>query len=251
MKKTLLIVSAVAIVASSQAVDLFNNADGRGLQGVEGLATIPRPAGGFYSELLFGNSTFGFTSAGAFSLADDFTVGANAWQVDSASLFAYQTGETVAGINGGTYEIREDNAGAPTGALAGTGTASSVAFTNIYRATAGGASGDTRRVQRVEVNFGGAVLNPNTHYWITWLMVGNPALGGPFCPVLTDVNAPSPSGSLNAQQFNAVWAPIVDAGSGTNKDLPFILQGSVVPEPGTFIAIGIGLAGLALARRRK
>jgi hypothetical protein len=27
--------------------------------------------------------------------------------------------------------------------------------------------------------------------------------------------------------------------------------GNIVPEPGTFIAIGIGLAGLAIARRRK
>jgi hypothetical protein len=33
--------------------------------------------------------------------------------------------------------------------------------------------------------------------------------------------------------------------------MAFIIEGAVVPEPGTFIAIGIGLAGLALARRRK
>jgi hypothetical protein len=34
-------------------------------------------------------------------------------------------------------------------------------------------------------------------------------------------------------------------------DLQFRIDGQVVPEPGTFIAIGIGRAGLAIARRRK
>ncbi|MDQ2986928.1 MAG: PEP-CTERM sorting domain-containing protein [Armatimonadota bacterium] len=34
-------------------------------------------------------------------------------------------------------------------------------------------------------------------------------------------------------------------------DLVFSVSGTAVPEPGTFIAIGIGLAGLAIARRRK
>ena len=34
-------------------------------------------------------------------------------------------------------------------------------------------------------------------------------------------------------------------------DLQFSIQGEVIPEPGTFVALGIGLAGLAFARRRK
>ncbi|MEO7453419.1 MAG: PEP-CTERM sorting domain-containing protein [Fimbriimonadales bacterium] len=36
-----------------------------------------------------------------------------------------------------------------------------------------------------------------------------------------------------------------------NIDLAYRVTGTVVPEPGTFIAIGIGLAGLAVVRRRK
>lgn len=45
--------------------------------------------------------------------------------------------------------------------------------------------------------------------------------------------------------------PIHVITGGQPLDLRFEIQGAPVPEPGTFIAIGLGLAGLALARRRK
>jgi hypothetical protein len=49
------------------------------------------------------------------------------------------------------------------------------------------------------------------------------------------------------------------ANSGNNIEWSFNVPGavvdgmvlSIVPEPGTFIAIGIGLLGLAISRRRK
>lgn len=39
--------------------------------------------------------------------------------------------------------------------------------------------------------------------------------------------------------------------NGIPRDMQFRIEGTIVPEPGTFIAIGLGLAGLAIARRRK
>jgi len=38
---------------------------------------------------------------------------------------------------------------------------------------------------------------------------------------------------------------------GPPQDLVFTIEGNVVPEPGTFVAIGLGIAGLLVARRRK
>lgn len=240
--------AACAIGANAGGI-LFDNADGRGL-GVEGLATSPRGAGGFYSELTLPNTTFGFTANATFALADNFTVGANPWMLSTATVYGYNTGATTPTITGGIYRVLGDLAGAPNEAnVVGTGTWMSTVFTDIYRATAGGASGDTRRVQRVTVDMGGLVLAASTTYWLSFQNTGPAAA---FTPPLTAANATQPSGSLNAHQLNAgVWAPILDVGGQTTQDLPFILEGTVVPEPGTFIAIGLGLAGLALARRRK
>jgi hypothetical protein len=38
---------------------------------------------------------------------------------------------------------------------------------------------------------------------------------------------------------------------GPQQDMVFRIEGAPVPEPGTFVAIGLGLAGLFVARRRK
>jgi hypothetical protein len=241
----------MAIAASSQAIVLFNNADGRGLFEPLGMGTEARPGGGFYSRLhtVDGGNVLGFSSSGTFRLADDFTVGGGGWQVDSASVFVYLTNATTPTVTGGTFDIRDNTTtpGTP-GASVASGTFQSVAFTDIYRI--GTTVNDARRVQQVEVNFGSVVL-PTGTYWLDFNFVG-----AAFSPPLQAAGTSALNGSTNAKQWNGTaWVDAIDTGaSGTvnfPKDMPFLIHGSVVPEPGTFIAIGIGLAGLALARRRK
>jgi hypothetical protein len=61
--------------------------------------------------------------------------------------------------------------------------------------------------------------------------------------------AHNPGGAAlgTTEPINVSQAP----GIPNPRDVVFRIEGTVVPEPGTFVAIGLGLAGLAIARRRK
>ena len=51
---------------------------------------------------------------------------------------------------------------------------------------------------------------------------------------------------------NAAFNPLVDAGDGLGVEFPFIIAGSVVPEPGTWaLMIAGGLAVVGASRRRQ
>jgi hypothetical protein len=245
MKRNLLVILGLAAFSGAQA-QLFNNADGRGLFEPLGLGTQTRGAGGFYSVLQAGNSTLGVTgsTAAGFSLADDFT-NSVAWNVTGASVFAYQTNATAPSITGGVCEIRS---GSPTGALELTGTWSANTFTNVYRSST--TLSDARRVQQIDYSFSG-VLGAGTH-WLVYANTGSTAFSGPFTPLLTAAGLASPSGALNAMQgTGGVFGQIFDGFNTTaGQDLPFIINGSVVPEPASIIALAAGLAAIARKRRK-
>jgi hypothetical protein len=51
---------------------------------------------------------------------------------------------------------------------------------------------------------------------------------------------------------NAAFAPVTDAGDTLGVEFPFLIQGSLVPEPSTYAMLLAGLAAVAsLARRRR
>lgn len=243
----------MATVSVVGAQSLFNNADGRGLMGPEGLATETRAAGGFYSRITDPGILYGFGTALDFIMADDFTVGAGGWNVTSVTNFLYMTGSTgtagaTGSVNGTTVEIHANNGGA-VGSLLFSGTFQSAVYTNIYR-TAPAANDDTRQVQKVVSTFANVHLDPGT-YWLTIEATGTGA-SGPWAPPLTAAGQLKPSGSTNSQQFDPSvpgWVPGIDNGSGEAQDVPFWIDGQPVPEPATMMALGLGAA--ALLRRRK
>ncbi|MCW5940401.1 MAG: PEP-CTERM sorting domain-containing protein [Fimbriimonadaceae bacterium] len=253
MHKNLLILAGVVAMAGANAQSLYNNAIPAGLAD-EGLRTGSRPAGGSYSECQLTNTTAGWSAGFAatglyFRLADDFSVGGPGWVVNSITVWAYNTGATTPTITAGNMVIRS---GSVNGGVAATAASfTNNGFTDIYRIF-NGQPGDTRRVQKLTFTFNADVLAAG-NYWIDYSLTNVAGSLNPFNPSLTKVGATNTPGA-NAQQFNpttGLWTSVIDTGSSTVQDLPFWIDGQVVPEPGTMIALGAGLAALAARRRRK
>jgi hypothetical protein len=229
------------------AQNLWNNAVPAGLTG-EGLITGSH-AQGFASMLQAQQSTFGFGAqiSANNKMADDFTVSGPGWFVQQVTLFMYQTGATTPSINAANVEIRS---GSPTGTLEGTGTFVSSVFTDIYRVQSGDTTGTTRRIQRLTISFPNLQLNAG-NYFLVW-QAGGTLTSGPWQPMLAAVNQNNTPGANALQSVSGgAFNPAVDAGSNTVQDMPFWISGEVVPEPGTMVALGAGLAALAARRRRK
>ena len=197
---------------------------------------VTNPGGGAggadVSALQLTNTSLGsnVSQAGPFRLADDFTVPAGGWTIDTLTFFAYQTGSTTAStITGVNLRIWDGVPGAAGSNIVfgddSSNRLASTAFTNVYR-TSGTDLGNTQRPVMAVVATVGTSLAAGT-YWVDWQLSGSLA-SGPWAPAVTLVGQTNAPGA-NAMQYvgsSSTWQAAMDTGSSTQQDFPFVVEGT-------------------------
>ncbi|RVU47759.1 PEP-CTERM sorting domain-containing protein [Rubrivivax rivuli] len=235
MKKIIALGLIAASAGSAQAVDLFNN-------GAAASGTPP------ISVIRTGGTLFGAGAQGNIPnlVADDFTVTGPGWTVESLSFFSYQTGAASAfTFTGLTWSVVAGDVNTGTVVASGSGAPANGGLAG-YRVTATTLTDTNRAIFRLDLNVADFNLAPG-NYWLRWGITGTLA-SGPWQPPTAD----GAFGNASQSLANAPFTSVVDAGDGLGVEFPFIVQGSLVPEPGTWaLMLAGGLAVVGLARRRK
>lgn len=232
--KTLMIMGLAALSASANAQLLYSNGP---VVDANGLSILQPP-----------NSTLGLgvqVSAGN-SVADDFTVGASGWNVQSLSFYAYQTGATSFGFTSATWSIVSGDVNSGTVVASG-----SLSPTNGglmgYRVTPTTLANTQRGIYELDIDIPDVNLAAGS-YWLRWSLVGDSLFSGPWQPLTAD----SAVGNLHQALTGGSFAQWADTGSGLGAEAPFAIFGSAVPEPGTYAMMGLGLLAIGgWARRRR
>lgn len=235
MKKIIALGLIAATASSAQAVDLYSN-------GAAASGTPP------LSVLRAGGSLLGAGAQANLSnfVADDFTVTGPGWNVESLSFFSYQTGAASAfTFTGLTWSVVAGDVNTGTVVASGSGAPTNGGVVG-YRVTSTTLTDTNRAIFRLDVNVADFNLAPGS-YWLRWGVTGTLA-SGPWAPPTADGAFGNGAQSL----ANAAFASVVDTADGLGVEFPFIVQGSVVPEPGTWaLMLAGGLAVAGMARRRK
>lgn len=171
-----------------------------------------------------------------FPFYDDFTVTGPGWVVDKIITHEYY-GDAPAFGDVYTVEIFT----APLG-LGGASTGLMAKSTNVTVGPVGPYGFNTAQVNfDIGTDSSGWFLAPGT-YWISF---STGVKNGPgYFWYNSNVNAPNGSNAyVDGFGYSNQWA-------GQNFDMSFTMEGKVIPEPATLLAVGAGLAALA-ARRRK
>lgn len=239
---------AAALCMSASAATLFNNGP-----------LITHPGGGFggadasrlqNSSLSLTNFGFGAADSANSRVADDFTIGGAGWQVESITVFGYQTNSgTTSTMDFGSLRIWNGNPSAGGVIVFGdttTNRLSSSSFTNIYRDSETSVGNGSRPIMANTLDVG-IFLTAGT-YWVDCNLGGT--LGsGPFTPAITILGNATTG---NALQFAAgAWGPALD--NANPQGIPFIVNGPDdpgVPEPSSFLLAAAGIIATVAARRR-
>jgi hypothetical protein len=245
--------AAALSIASSAFAQLWDNsAQGNGVLITHPAGMTGTVAGQDRSAISPGGTLFGTGGAQTANLrlADNFTVPAGpGWNVSSIQVFGYLTGATAPGATGVTMRIWQGGPPGTGSVLFGDTTTNLLSSTGwavgpnggIYRTLNTDTLGATRRVQEITANVNWT-LSPGT-YWLDFAYTGIS-----FTPVLSSTTTIPPGNAIQSQDGGATFAFQVLDG-GIQVDLPFIINGTVVPEPTSLALIGLG--GLALLARRR
>jgi hypothetical protein len=235
--KKLIVLGLIAAFGSAHAAELFNN----------GAAVAGTPP---LSIIRVGGTLFGAGAQGGIPnlVADDFSVGATPWNVQSLSFFSYQSfAASQFTFTGVTWSIVSGDVNAGTVVASGTTTATNGGLAG-YRVTPTTLTNTDRAIFQVNVDIPDVTLNSGS-YWLRWGLTGT-AASGPWQPPTAD----GAIGNATQSLANGSFLSVVDAGDQLGVEFPFIIQGSLVPEPGTWalmLAGGLAVAGAARRRQQK
>ena len=154
------------------------------------------------------------------------------WNVSSITFFPYMgnsptTPSPITGINFQIWDGPPDQ-GTSMVVFGDTATnrLASTAFANIYRRLESQPTDATRPVFG-SVATAGTILPPGT-YWLDWQVDGDINYTGPWAPPVT-IDGQTTTGNA-LQSVAGVWQPVVDTSLQTPLGLPFIIEGTVVPD---------------------
>jgi len=235
MKKILTLCLAAAAATGSQAVVLFDN--GAAASGTPPISVI-RPGG-----TLFGA---GAQASIPNFVADDFSVTGPGWNVESLTFYGYQSfAGSAFTFTGATWSIVSGDVNTGTVVASGTSSITNGGLVG-YRVTSTTLTNTDRAIFAVQADVPDFNLGPGS-YWLRWGLTGTLA-SGPWQPPTAD----GAVGNATQSLANAAFATLVDAGDGLGVELPFTIQGSVVPEPSTYAMLLAGAAAvLSVTRRRR
>jgi len=210
-------------IAGDKGIQLFNNGPWVNAPGAG-------PGGSDLSileDVTLTMSSFGhgFQASASNRVADEFTVSATAWTIDSIIIFGYQTGSTTATstFTSANLRIWDGSPGTSSNIVWGDITTNRLTnsyWSGVYRVLESDQSGTTRPIFRLVCATPGLMLSNGT-YWVDYQTAGSLS-SGPWAPPIVILGN---STTGNAVQYTSTgWAAIMDVGT---QGLPFIIYGSI------------------------